>query len=114
MADTAAEYLARLERIHDDLGWLREQSGFNLSNQLRGSIGELRGTLAVVIDTVRRVQQNAGHRLRCRVCGSERRLGNVANKLINGWPKCCTYTMEWITQGQIERGERPPPRRRLR
>ena len=46
-----------------------------------------------------------GGYLRCETCGHRQTLGNVANKLRNGWPKCCGYTMRWWTQRQVDAGE---------
>jgi hypothetical protein len=49
-----------------------------------------------------------GGYLRCRTCGHSQDLGDPGARVMGGgWPKCCTYTMEWITQAQIDRGERP-------
>lgn len=49
-----------------------------------------------------------GGYLRCRTCGYSRDLGDPGERVTRtGWPKCCTHTMEWITQRQIDSGERP-------
>ena len=49
-----------------------------------------------------------GGYLRCRDCGHGADLGNPGARVLGlGWPKHCGYTMEWITQGQIDRGECP-------
>lgn len=48
--------------------------------------------------------QGFGGFLRCRTCGERGDLGVVSNRLVGGWPKCCGYTMEWITQRQINEG----------
>lgn len=48
--------------------------------------------------------QGFGGLLRCRECGNERALGNVGDKLANGWPKCCGYTMRWITRRELDEG----------
>lgn len=40
--------------------------------------------------------------LKCNKCGKERSLGSIENKLANGWPKCCGYTMRWITARQMQ------------
>lgn len=49
-----------------------------------------------------------GGYLRCRTCGYSRDLGDPGRRVMGqGWPKCCGYTMEWITQRQIDSGERP-------
>lgn len=49
-----------------------------------------------------------GGYLRCRHCGHSADLGDPGRRVTStGWPKCCGYTMEWITQRQIDSGERP-------
>lgn len=49
-----------------------------------------------------------GGYLRCRECGHSTALGDPGRRVTGqGWPKCCGYTMEWITQRQIDCGERP-------
>lgn len=40
--------------------------------------------------------------LRCEKCGLTRGLGNIGNKLQNGWPKCCGYTMRWVTDRELK------------
>lgn len=45
--------------------------------------------------------QGFGGILRCMTCGHEQPLGSVGNKLANGWPKCCGYTMRWVTARQL-------------
>lgn len=40
--------------------------------------------------------------LRCTTCGTKRPLGDVAVKLAHGWPKCCGYTMRWVTQRELD------------
>jgi len=53
--------------------------------------------------------QHFGGLLRCVEpnggCGRELPLGSVGDKLAHGWPKCCGYTMRWITERQFESGE---------
>ena len=44
--------------------------------------------------------------LRCGECGTERSLGDVAAYLRDGWPKCCGYTMTWVTRREL--GEEVP------
>lgn len=39
--------------------------------------------------------------LRCLKCGREQSLGDVGGHLGHGWPKCCGYTMSWVTLKQI-------------
>lgn len=39
--------------------------------------------------------------LRCESCGLKRPLGNIGIKLQNGWPKCCGYTMRWVTDREL-------------
>ena len=51
--------------------------------------------------------QTYGGVLRCSSCGKRRALGNVGDRLRNGWPMCCGYTMMWWTQRQIDAGEMP-------
>lgn len=46
--------------------------------------------------------QGFGGLLRCTECGAERPLGNIGQKLASGWPKCCGYTMRWVTQRQLD------------
>lgn len=42
-----------------------------------------------------------GGHLECTVCKRQEELGNnIALKLATGWPKCCGYTMTWITARQ--------------
>lgn len=43
-----------------------------------------------------------GGHLECGVCGRIEPLGNTTNKLANGWPKCCGYTMRWLTQRELD------------
>lgn len=38
-----------------------------------------------------------GGHLECLRCGKIKPLGDISDKLKNGWPKCCGYTMRWIT-----------------
>lgn len=47
--------------------------------------------------------------LRCGVCARRQvmRPGDAGRYLRAGWPKCCTYTMTWWTQNQVDRGEVP-------
>jgi hypothetical protein len=40
--------------------------------------------------------------LRCTICKRERPLGDIGGKLRHGWPKCCGYTMTWVTQRQLD------------
>ena len=40
--------------------------------------------------------------LRCGTCHGERSLGDVGANLCHGWPKCCGYTMRWVTQRQLD------------
>ena len=35
-------------------------------------------------------------------CGREQSLGNIASHLGGGWPKCCGYTMRWVTQRELD------------
>ena len=45
--------------------------------------------------------------LRCETCRRVEALGETANHLRAGWPRCCGYTMRWWTQRQIAAGEVP-------
>jgi hypothetical protein len=40
--------------------------------------------------------------LRCTTCGQERPVGDIAGKLDHGWPRCCGYTMSWVTQRLLD------------
>ena len=44
--------------------------------------------------------------LRCGECGTTRPLhaGDIAGYIQYGWPKCCGYTMTWITQRELDEG----------
>lgn len=46
--------------------------------------------------------QSFGGYLECTECGHKKPLGNAGNKLANGWPKCCGYTMRWFTQKELD------------
>jgi hypothetical protein len=46
--------------------------------------------------------QGFGGHLECTVCGREQPLGDVGVKLADGWPKCCGYTMSWMTQRLLD------------
>lgn len=35
--------------------------------------------------------------LRCGQCQSVRPVGDIARYLRDGWPKCCGFTMTWVT-----------------
>jgi hypothetical protein len=43
-----------------------------------------------------------GGLLRCTTCKREQPLGDVAGNLRDGWPKCCGYTMTWMTQRLLD------------
>jgi len=49
--------------------------------------------------------QGFGGHLECQTCGRVASLGNVGGKLRDGWPKCCGYTMRWVTQRQLDERE---------
>lgn len=40
--------------------------------------------------------------LKCESCGREMRLNNISLYLQSGWPKCCGYTMRWITKNEMK------------
>jgi hypothetical protein len=46
--------------------------------------------------------ESLGGILRCLMCGEERPLGDVAEKLRVGWPTCHDQTMRWVTGRQVE------------
>lgn len=46
-----------------------------------------------------------GGYLRCEECGARCDLGDVGERLANGWPKHCGYTMRWWTARQVAAGE---------
>lgn len=48
-----------------------------------------------------RLERFGGH-LRCTVCGREQPLGDTTSHLRNGWPMCCSYTMRWLTQRELD------------
>lgn len=50
----------------------------------------------------------AGGILRCSGCGTEQPLGDVAHRLSHGWPKCCEYTMTWVTAKMLAWERRQP------
>jgi hypothetical protein len=39
-----------------------------------------------------------GGYLKCEVCGHELPLDHTVEYLTSGWPRCCGYTMRWITK----------------
>ena len=45
--------------------------------------------------------KDIGGILRCTVCLREEPLGDVANNLRHGWPKCHGYTMRWVTAREL-------------
>lgn len=45
--------------------------------------------------------ESMGGYLECQTCGAKQGLGNVGEKLLRGWPKCCGYTMRWITAREL-------------
>lgn len=59
---------------------------------------------AGIHDAIGADMQGFGGILRCRSCGTTADLGNVGSRLRDGWPKCCGYTMEWVTQRQLDEG----------
>jgi hypothetical protein len=46
-----------------------------------------------------------GGYLQCLVCAGTQPLGDTADKLANGWPKCHGYTMRWWTANNVRDGE---------
>lgn len=51
--------------------------------------------------------EHFGGILRCAGgCQREQPLGDVADSLRHGWPKCCGHTMRWVTQRELD-GEAP-------
>jgi hypothetical protein len=53
-------------------------------------------------DSIARDLPRFGGILRCTTCSAELPLGDIAFKLARGWPKCCGYTMRWVTQRQLD------------
>lgn len=55
-------------------------------------------------DTIARDLAGLGGILRCGECGTEDTLTayGIASYLRDGWPRCCGYTMTWITQRQLD------------
>lgn len=43
-----------------------------------------------------------GGLLRCTECGREQPLGDATSHLRTGWPMCCSYTMRWLTQRELD------------
>ena len=43
-----------------------------------------------------------GGHFECKVCGNKKPLGNIKDKLVNGWPMCCGYTMMWIAENELK------------
>lgn len=44
-----------------------------------------------------------GGLLRCTVCLREEPLGDVGARTTGGgWPRCCGYTMRWLTQRELD------------
>lgn len=45
-----------------------------------------------------------GGHLKCTVCGRQAPLNDPAERVVSGgWPKCCDYTMRWITANELAR-----------
>lgn len=43
--------------------------------------------------------------LECMTCGRKKPVGSVGGRLVNGWPKCCGYTMRLFTVREMEAKE---------
>ena len=43
-----------------------------------------------------------GGHLECTKCGRVQDLGEITDHLKTGWPKCCSLTMTWLTQRQLD------------
>lgn len=56
-------------------------------------------------DSLGETLKGFGGLLRCMTCGREKPLGDPGEKLSEGWPRCCGYTMRWITERQFASGE---------
>lgn len=54
-------------------------------------------------DKIGKEIERFGGKLVCQTCGIEKPLGDVSGNLKHGWPKCCGYTMRWITQNELEK-----------
>ena len=59
----------------------------------------------VVHEGVEKELQSFGGYLMCTRCGKKSPLGDVGYKLKNGWPKCCGYTMRWVTAKEVLENE---------
>lgn len=55
----------------------------------------------MIHDTIGHDLNGFGGLLRCLLCGIERPLGDTGGHLREGWPKCCGYTMRWVTRRQL-------------
>jgi hypothetical protein len=77
--------------------------------------GEEVGEVEVVIDRTQECAAFVGSELRefggvlrCLHCGHEEPLGDVAHHLAHGWPRCCGYTMRWLTQRELDAEKEVP------
>lgn len=57
--------------------------------------------LAGVHDTLGAELDAMGGVLRCDRCGTEEPMKGAGAYLRSGWPRCCGYTMTWVTARQL-------------
>lgn len=58
-------------------------------------------------EAMREELQKYGGVLRCSRCGNEKPLGDIAERLEQGWPVCCGLTMSWIVKkGELKESEK--------
>ncbi len=55
------------------------------------------------MDNLANKLKSFGGKLVCETCGAEKPLGNIGNRLSGGWPKCCGYTMRWVTDNELRK-----------
>lgn len=101
--------IPELETIRAEMSWL-DKCGRNdainmgdlsiLLPAIRGLLARTKETTTDLTDKIGADLNGLGGHLECTVCGHRRPLGNIGRKLANGWPKCCGYTMRWITARQ--------------
>lgn len=53
--------------------------------------------MKAIQDTISKGLYGFGGYLKCFACGKTQPIGDIGNKIAHGWPKCCGYTMTWIT-----------------
>lgn len=63
---------------------------------------EMAERAATIHDAIADGLSGFGGLLRCTTCKREQPLGDIAGSLRSGWPKCCGYTMTWMTQRLLD------------